>query len=124
MGSQSRRRFLRGSLALTGLGLLAGCGIPVSPATPPARVRRIGWLVSGTLATNMRSQEAFRQGMGELGYVEGQHFALEVRSAEGRLEPLLELAAEFHFIINLNAARASGLSIPQSVLVQATEIIQ
>jgi len=38
--------------------------------------------------------EAFWQGMRDLGYVEGQNIILEVRTAEGRLERLPELASE------------------------------
>ena len=41
-----------------------------------------------------RGIEAFRQGLRELGYVEGQTILLEVRGAEGRAERLPELVAE------------------------------
>jgi putative ABC transport system substrate-binding protein len=37
--------------------------------------------------------ETFRQGLRELGYVEGQTIVLEIRSAEGRVEPMPELVA-------------------------------
>ena len=57
-----RRRFLRGSLALAGSGLLAGCG-PVSPSAPaPANVRRVGFL--GDTPSQF---DVFRERMRELG---------------------------------------------------------
>ena len=40
--------------------------------------------------------EAFRQGLRDLGYVEGQNIALEYRFADGRFERLPELAANSH----------------------------
>ncbi len=36
----------------------------------------------------------------------------------------VEQPTRFDFIINLKAAQALGLTIPQSVLLQATEVIQ
>jgi putative ABC transport system substrate-binding protein len=51
---------------------------------------RIGWLAQWPDPT----LEAFRQGLRELGYVEGQHITIEIRSAEGREDRLGALAAE------------------------------
>ena len=45
-------------------------------------------------ALNAANLEGFRQGMRELGYVEGQSFVIEYRSADGRTERYPELAAE------------------------------
>jgi putative ABC transport system substrate-binding protein len=45
-------------------------------------------------ATNAANLAAFRQGLQSLGYVEGKHYALEYRSADGRDERFPELAAE------------------------------
>jgi len=87
-----RRGFLQGSSALVGLGLLAGCGIPFGPAAQPARPHRIGFLASGGEVADHLA--AFRQGLRELGYVEGQDVAIELRNAEGTEERYAELAAE------------------------------
>lgn len=94
MARQSRRAFVQGSLVLAGLGLLTGCNATLRLPSLPARLHHIGCLVSGALASNLGNLEAFRHGMRELGYVEGKHFATEIRSAEGRPEPLHELATE------------------------------
>jgi len=46
----SRRRFLQGSLALTGLGLLTGCGLPPLSWQQPPKVPRIGYLWNGPVS--------------------------------------------------------------------------
>src|SRR5262245_39254110 len=43
---------------------------------------------------NAANLAAFRQGLRELGYVEGQHFAIEYRSADGQAEQFPDLASE------------------------------
>ena len=61
-------------------------------AQQPARVPRIGYLESGSPGTPL--VEAFRQGLRDLGWIEGQSIAVEVRAAEGKYDRLPELAAE------------------------------
>jgi putative tryptophan/tyrosine transport system substrate-binding protein len=65
-------------------------------AQQPAKVSRIGWLLTGSLeAPETRALlDAFRQGARELGYVEGQNIVVEYRAAEGRLDRFPALAAE------------------------------
>jgi putative tryptophan/tyrosine transport system substrate-binding protein len=89
----SRRRFLRGSLALAGLGLLSGCGALPGEAQRPARVPRIGYLSVGPSEPSPLV-DAFRRGLAEHGYVEGQSVAVEYRFGEERTERLSEYAAE------------------------------
>jgi putative ABC transport system substrate-binding protein len=55
---------------------------------------RIGFLSGQSSPDLARQLEAFRQGLRELGYVEGQTIAIEYRFAEGRPERLPALAAE------------------------------
>lgn len=65
---------------------------PAAMAQQATKVYRLGRLGPGPpIASNI---EAFRQGLRDLGYVEGQHYILETRYAEGRLERLPDLAAE------------------------------
>ena len=81
-------------LAFTITLLLAGFFKPfAAKAEQAARVARIGFL-SGNLAAGSHMNEAFRQGLHDLGYVEGRNLVIEYRDAEGNLERLPALAAE------------------------------
>src|SRR6476469_9501553 len=92
MGLHTRRRLLRGSLALAGLGLLSGCGgFPPWGQRPP-KVRRIGYLSPDS--PPQPNVSAFVQGLRDLGYVEGRDIEIVYRWAEGREERLPALAAE------------------------------
>jgi len=83
----TRRTFLAG----TGAVLLAAPS--AAEAQQAAKVARIGWLAVN-LAPNLHLSEAFRQGLRDLGYVEGRNLVIEYRDAEGKLERLPALAAE------------------------------
>ena len=54
----------------------------------------IGFLNSGTPAGFAHLASAFRQGLNEAGYVEGQNVAIEYRWAEGQYDRLPAMAAE------------------------------
>ena len=95
MDRLSRRHFVQSSLALAGLGLLSGCGLNLMPGPAPAKVRRIGFQSASSPSTIAARIEAFRQGLRELGYVEGENVVIEYRYAEGKLDRLSEFAAEF-----------------------------
>jgi ABC-type uncharacterized transport system substrate-binding protein len=58
------------------------------------KVPRIGILAAATPATVAHLVEAFKQGLREHGYVEGQNVLLELRFAEGKPEEFSVLAAE------------------------------
>jgi putative ABC transport system substrate-binding protein len=58
------------------------------------KIPRVGYLFSFTRAEGQHLWEACRQGMRELGYVEGRNIAVEPRWTDGRYERLKELAAE------------------------------
>ncbi len=74
------------------LGVLAA---PLSSeGQPPTKVPRIGLLWTSPLPAVSHLTGAFRQGLRELGYVDGQNIAFEVRSAEGRVERLPDLVAD------------------------------
>jgi putative ABC transport system substrate-binding protein len=63
-------------------------------AQQPAKISRIGYLSAGSPSANSPRIEAFRQGLRELGYVEGKNIAIEWRYTEGKLDRLPALAAE------------------------------
>jgi putative tryptophan/tyrosine transport system substrate-binding protein len=62
--------------------ILALCG-NVAQAQQPTKIPRIGYL-GGAAASNPARIEAFRQGLRELGYVEGKTIVIEWRYAEGK----------------------------------------
>jgi putative ABC transport system substrate-binding protein len=83
-----RRGFI-GSLAL---GLLAA---PLAAdAQQPAKVPRIGFLGNSTAALEANLVGPFREGLRDLGYVEGRNILIEYRWAEGRYERFPGLIAE------------------------------
>ncbi len=78
---------------IIGLGsiLLAA---PLAAEAQAAKVLRIGFLTPVTAEEAAPFITAFRQGLRELGYVEGQNVGLESRFGDGRLERLPGLAAD------------------------------
>ena len=79
------------------IGLVVILSLTLAPlsadAQQAAKVARIGYL-SGNLATAPHLPEAFRQGLRDLGYIEGRNLVIEYRDVEGKYERLPALAAE------------------------------
>jgi putative ABC transport system substrate-binding protein len=63
-------------------------------AQPAAKVWRIGYLDQGSKAINGAFLDGLRQGLRELGWVEGRNIVIEARFAEGKTEQLPALAAD------------------------------
>jgi len=63
-------------------------------AQQPTTVYRIGSLSGGSVSTSKRNNDAFRDGLRTLGYVQGKNILIEYRYAEGKRERSPELAAE------------------------------
>ena len=76
--------------------LLVVAGAAVEAQQPAGKVPRIGFLTTGSASDprNALRLDAFRQGLGALGYVEGKNIIIEYRYAEGRPERLPELAED------------------------------
>jgi putative tryptophan/tyrosine transport system substrate-binding protein len=108
-----RRRFL------TGLGLLlAWPGI--AHAQPTGNIPRVGYLFYGSPGPS-REIDAFRQGLLELGYIEGQSIAVEYRFASGQVEQYSGLAAE---LVRLKVDVIVAPATPQALAAkQATRSI-
>ena len=66
---------------------------PLTVRAQPSKVARIGVLYIG-LADSESFKKELREGLRELGYLEGQNISFEFRSAEGKLDRLPELASE------------------------------
>ena len=108
-----------------------GAGALAAPlaaaAQQAAKIPRIGFLWPSSPSAAVHWLDAFRQGLRELGYVEGKNIAIEYRSAEGRQERLPDLAAELvrlkvDVLVAANnsaalAAKHATLSIPIVTLV-------
>src|SRR5262245_1467852 len=90
-------------------------------AQSPRKVHRIGFLWNSSPSLTHHLLEAFRHGLYERGYVEGMHFTIESRYAEGDPERLPGLAAE---LVGLQVAVivTSGSQTIQAVK-QATSTI-
>jgi putative ABC transport system substrate-binding protein len=83
-----RRRTLGAMLALLAAPLAAFA------QQPSGKPRRIGFLGSGSASAVSKPLQALREGLRELGYVEGRNLAIEYRWGEGKFERLPGLAAE------------------------------
>jgi ABC-type uncharacterized transport system substrate-binding protein len=99
----------------------------VSPAEAQskAKIPRVGVLEPGLSSAKSPislCRDSFRQGLRELGYVEGQNIDIEYRFADGQVEPLPKLAAELvrlrpdiiwtHSIVAAQAAKQATMTIP------------
>src|SRR5262245_65522819 len=83
---------------VTTLNLLLALSILAVPlavdAQPTGEVRRVGYLSNSSATASKRFVDGFRQGLRELGWVEGQNVVIEYRWGEGRSDRLPALAAE------------------------------
>ena len=76
------------------LALVGGVAAwPTAARAQSVKIPRIGFL-TGNVAPNPHLIEAFRQGLRDLGYIEGRNVVIDYRNAEGKLERLPALAAE------------------------------
>ncbi len=79
------------------LGSLAGAVLaaaPVAEAQQPKKLHRIAMIERTSAVINAANVDGFRQGLRELGYIEGESFVIEYRSADGRDERFPDLATE------------------------------
>jgi len=76
------------------LASLVLVSVRLAEAQQPKKIPRIGFLCAPSPVTVSARIEAFRPGLRELGYIEGQNVVVEYRYAEGKLDRLPDLAAE------------------------------
>jgi len=92
-------------------------------AQQPAKAARIGYLLTTSLGSpeGKESLDAFRQGLRERGYVEGQNILIEYRAADGKFERFPGLATE---LANLNIDLIVAPTVPAALAAkQATTTI-
>jgi putative tryptophan/tyrosine transport system substrate-binding protein len=99
--------------------LVALC--PRVDAQPSKKIPRIGFLIGTSPSAVVSRIEAFRQGLHELGYVEGKNIVIEWRYAEGKVDRLQALAAE---LVRLKVeVIVTGGPTPTRVAKEATSTI-
>jgi putative ABC transport system substrate-binding protein len=93
----------------------------VTEAQPASQLWRIAFLGAESPATNRHFLDAFRQGLRDLGYVEGQNIMIEIRWAEGRNERFPDLVAE---LVRLKVNVVLAISTPAALAAkQGTQTI-
>ena len=101
--------------------------VPFAEAQQPKKVPRIGYLTNDSLSADSPRRDAFKQGLREHGYTEGQNIIVEYRTAEGKVDRLSELAAELaHLKVNVifafttAAVQAAKKEMPTIPIVSVT----
>jgi len=108
-------------MRLVGIAVVLALSLALAPlageAQPAGKVYRIGYLA----VVQSPLDDAFRQGLREVGYVDGQNVMVEYRYADGRNERLASLAAE---LVSLNPDLIVSVTTPATAaLQQATATI-
>jgi ABC-type uncharacterized transport system substrate-binding protein len=104
------------------LGLLTGlllASVQFAEAQQPPKIPRIGYLTGSSDSAIAYRTEALRQGLNDLGYVEGENIVIEWRYADGKPDRLPSLAAELvrlkvHVIVTV--ARRQPVPLKEQLL--------
>ena len=105
------------------LFLLATVLLPIVSlqAQQPTKVPRVAYLTAAPLSAVAHRTEAFRQGLRELGYVEGKTILIDWRSADGKIDRLPTVAAELvHLKVDIIVSAGGAVTRP---LQEATSTI-
>ncbi len=109
----------RWSLILVAVTLLGV--VLIAEAQQSAKVPRIGFQLDAPASAMTARIEGFRQGLREIGYIEGKNIIIEWRSSEGKIERRNELAAEL-VRLKVDVIVSAGPTITR-VLKEATSTI-
>src|SRR5262245_26977707 len=100
-----------------GLAVVLGLSLCLAPlvaeAQQPGKIPRIGLLGGGSASAVAGRIDAFRQGLRELGYVEGNTIVIEQMWADGQLDRLPALAAEL-VRLKVDAIVAAGPTVTRA----------
>jgi putative tryptophan/tyrosine transport system substrate-binding protein len=89
-------------------------------AQQAGKVAKIGYLTGSSVGP----LDAFNQALGEHGYIEGRHFAIESRSAEGRVERLSPLASELaHLNVDVFLVTVNRVAVVVREMAPKTPIV-
>jgi putative ABC transport system substrate-binding protein len=96
-------------------------GAPLAAEAQPAgRVAKIGYLTG----SSMGPLDAFKQALGENGYIEGRNLGIESRSAEGRVERLSLLATELaHLNVDVFLVTVNRVALAVREIAPKTAIV-
>src|SRR4029434_9895000 len=86
--ARGKKKNMKKRITLWLLATLFLANVSLAEAQQPAKVPRIGFLSSLSPAAVSARMDAFRQGLRELGYVEGKNIVIESRWAQGKTERL------------------------------------
>jgi len=96
-------------------------------AQQPAKIPLLGYLTGDSLSADLPRRDAFKQGLREFGYNDGQNILVEYRTAAGSVERLSEFAAEFSrlnvdviFAFTTGAVQAAAKVMPTKPIVSIT----
>jgi putative ABC transport system substrate-binding protein len=106
--------------------LLALCSLLLAPCSAAeaqqlTKVPRIGYLSPTSPSVSPTRIEAFRQGLRELGYVEGKNIVIEYRYAEGKFDRLPALAAEL-VLLKLDLIVTTGPTVTRAAKEATTTV--
>jgi hypothetical protein len=112
-GELTLTRRTKSLVVIVTLALVTLTGLSIAEAQRPAKAPRIGFL-SSNVAPSAPILEAFRQGLRELGWIEGQNITVEWGSTAGRDDLPPGLAAELARRANLDGTGVEDLIITYS----------
>ena len=106
---------------------LGACALAVHAhcfAQAQDRIWRIGMLETVSRELNAANLDAFRQGLRELGYVEGRNLVIEYRSANGRSDRFPDLVAELVALkVDLIVTRGTPASLAAKRATQTIPVV-
>jgi putative tryptophan/tyrosine transport system substrate-binding protein len=114
----NRRNFIRATA-----GALVAVPLAIE-AQQVEKVPRIGYLVQNTVETSRLLSAAFREGLRERGWVEGQNIVIEVRYAHGKVDQFPTLVSELiRLKVDIIVTTSSGTSWAAKNATQSIPIV-
>jgi len=104
-----------------GLAVVLALGLFAAPdgagAQQVGKVWRVGYLAAGAGSENQTYLNVFRQGLRDLGYVDGQNIVIEYRWGEGKYEQLPKLV---HELVKMNVDVIVAVNAPSAQAAKET----